>query len=135
VADQPSAPFKILYTAFERRHPEREAAAPDGGVPSGGGWHLIGDPAETILNSVESAPIVVGSANNDTSGKALPSGTYAYGLSDVATVRWLRPGEAFSTKRGTAGHANYHWFIFQQDREVVTEEWVHPHVPNDRYDF
>src|SRR5205823_3930977 len=45
---QPSiAPFKLMYTCFEKRNQDREANARNGGVASGGGWHMIGDPAET----------------------------------------------------------------------------------------
>ena len=136
VAQQPPAPFKVLYTAFERRRADMEASAPDGGVPSGGGWHRIGDPAETILNDLEAGPLVVGHATgNPLPASQLPSGGFAYQLSDVATVRWLQPGEAFTTRRGSASQPNYHWFCFQQPREVVTEEWVHPCVPDDADGF
>jgi hypothetical protein len=135
VAKQPPAPFKILYTCFERRRPELEAAN-DGGVASGGGWHRIGDHAETILNDLEPAPVVVGAATTQPwLASHLPSGAFAYQLGDVATIRWLHPGEAFTTRRGAPPQENFHWFVFQQDREVCTEEWVHPRVPNDRFDF
>src|SRR2546421_7680553 len=37
---------------------------------------------------------------------------------------------------GRAGHENFHWYFFQQNREVVTEEWVHPWIPTgERFDF
>lgn len=39
------------------------------------------------------------------------------------------------TKRGSGAQQNFHWFFFQQSREVVTEEWVHPSVPNEQFDF
>src|SRR5439155_8909209 len=101
VCDKPQAPFKVMYTGFERRRRDWEASAPDGGVTSGGGWHRIGDPAETILNDLESVPLVVGSAMaNPTSVErnsvvdGLPSGGFSYGLSDCATIRFLQPGEA-----------------------------------------
>jgi len=45
VALPPVSPFKILYTCFQERQPSKEALH---GVPSGGGWHKIGDPAESI---------------------------------------------------------------------------------------
>lgn len=134
VANQPPAPFKIMYTCFERRRADLEAAAPDGGVPSGGGWHMIGDPAETVLNSLEDGPIALGSAMSNPVPQ-LPSGGFAYNLSDVATVRFVQPGEAFITPAGTAAQQNFHWYFFQQDRDVCTEEWVHPFRPTPTFDF
>lgn len=134
--NQPQAPFKIMYTCFQRRQRDAEGSAPDGGVASGGGWHLIGDPAETILNDLEAGPLVVASAmGNPYPAGQLPSGGFSYNLSDVASIRFLNPGEAFVTRRGSASQPNYHWYFFNQPKEVCTEEWVHPRVPNDRYDF
>jgi hypothetical protein len=145
VANQPPAPFKIMYTCFDRRHADAEAAAPDGGVPSGGGWHRIGDPAETVLNDLEDGPIALGSAqNNPLPAALLPSGGFAYNLSDLATLRFVQPGEAFITASGTSwvdatgktwDQSNYHWYFFQQDRPVCTEEWVHPYRPTAALDF
>jgi hypothetical protein len=136
VASQPPAPFKVMYTCFQRRQPSAEASAPNGGVPSGGGWHRIGDPAETILNDLEAGPLVVGSGMNQPYTDAVPNGGgFAYNLSDVAVIRWLQPGEAFITRRGSGAHENYHWYYFSQSTEVCTEEWVHPTVPDDAYDF
>ena len=141
-------PFKILYTCFARRHPEgsptggnsgvmyNEATAPDGGVVSGGGWHVIGEvnqnrpdwfASETIVNDVETAPIMVAGGFEDPAERLRlkpPSGTIAYGLTDVATLRWLWPGEAFVSV-SSVGKKNYHWFFFDFDREVCTEEWVY----------
>jgi hypothetical protein len=134
VANQPPAPFKIMYTCFEKRRPDLEASAPDGGVPSGGGWHMIGDPAETVLNDLEDGPIALGSAMSNPVAQ-LPSGGFAYNLSDVATVRFVQPGEAFITPVGSGAQQNFHWYFFQQDRDVCTEEWVHPFVPTSTFDF
>jgi hypothetical protein len=134
VANQPPAPFKIMYTCFERRRQDLEASAPDGGVPSGGGWHRIGDPAETVLNDLEDAPIALGSAMSNPI-QQLPSGGFAYNLSDIATVRFVHPGEAFITPVGVGNQQNYHWYFFQQDRDVCTEEWVHPFRPTETFDF
>lgn len=142
------SPFKNLYTCFERRQPAEEAKL---GVPSGGGWHEIGDAAETIINDLEDGPIVVGMATGLPESKT-PSGTFAYGLTDVAVIRWLRPGEALVTNagdttwsedipwrpnhdnnsqrgQGGAGGRLYHWFYFNADREVCTQEWVHNCAP------
>lgn len=130
VADRPLAPFKIMYTCFQARQPAAEANAPHGGVASGGGWHRVGDLAETILNSLEAGPLVVGFATgNPRPVSSLPGGGFSYGLNDVATVRWLLPGEDFVVGRGTAAQPNYHWYYFAQSQNVCTEEWVHPCRP------
>ncbi|MGZ3694160.1 MAG: hypothetical protein ACXWQO_08160 [Bdellovibrionota bacterium] len=165
--DTTHSPLKNLYTCFERRQPEKEAESlskvvreamndPEQAqsragrklvgeetVTSGGGWHEIGDFAETIINDLESEPIVVGMATG-LPWPTPPSGKYAYGLSDVATIRWLDPGDAMITPAGDqtlkekrkgidaniSGGRNYHWFYFQQDREVCTQEFVHNCVPS-----
>lgn len=132
VANTPAAPFKIMYTCFDKRNPAAEASAPDGGVPSGGGWHRIGDNAETVLNDLEAGPLVLGSAMaHPLPASQLPSGGYAYNLDDVATVRWVKPGEAFVTPRATNDQFNYHWYFFHGNKPVCTEEWVHPCRPTD----
>jgi hypothetical protein len=133
VANTPQAPFKDMYTCFERRRADLEQAAPDGGVASGGGWHLIGDPAETILNDLEAGPLVVGAASGNRF--TVPSGGFAYNLGDVAVIRFLQPGEAFITAAGSSAQPNYHWYFFQQDQNVCTEEWIHPCVPGEALDF
>lgn len=144
---QKGEPFKILYTCFEHRRPSGsgtstspnfdEGNAPDGGVVSGGGWHSIGEvnanrpdwhASETIINSLEIVPIVVASGFEspaERSNLPLPDHGYSYGLQDIATVRWLWPGEAFVTVSSTH-KKNFHWFFFAFDREVCTEEWVYP---------
>jgi hypothetical protein len=134
VADERPAGFKVMYTCFEGRRPDLEASAPQGGVASGGGWHFIGDPAETILNDLEAAPLVVGAAMTNPFGPTgLPSGGFSFGESDVVTVRWLHPGEAFVTPRGATvddGHGgrlvqdNLHWYFFSGKKNVCTEELV-----------
>jgi hypothetical protein len=128
--DDPSvAPFKTMYTAFDKRRPDLEASAPDGGVPSGGGWHQIGDNAETILNSLEPDPIVTGYTQGNPLPGGPPSGAFSYGLDDVATIRWLQPGEALVVPRGPSSQPNYHWYFMNADHPVTTEEWVHPWAP------
>ncbi|MEZ4741132.1 MAG: hypothetical protein R3B45_01565 [Bdellovibrionota bacterium] len=146
-----TVPFKILYTCFEERrlhHPvEKDLdcsglarnSEEEAGVPSGSGWHKIGDPAETLFNSLERVPLLVAAGferPSERSGNLPPSGTYAYGLKDVATARWLWPGEAFLTansEKDSSGHEvkNFHWFLFHADRETCTVEWVHPKRPDD----
>ena len=129
VANRPQAPFKIMYTCFDKRNPTAEANAPDGGVASGGGWHRIGDNAETVLNDLESGPLVLGSALADPANGQTPTGGFSYGLPDVATVRWVKPGEAFVTPKALDSHFNYHWYFFAGAKPVCTEEWVHPCRP------
>jgi hypothetical protein len=136
VADERPSGFKVMYTCFERRRADLEASAPNGGVASGGGWHQINDPAETIVNNLENGPLVVASAQgNPWLESHLPSGVFAYDLTDVITVRWLRPGEAFITTHGqwtTDGRgkwfdqSNYHWYFFHGDKDVCTEELINP---------
>lgn len=152
-----SSTFKNLYTCFDSRNFAQESSA---GVPSGGGWHEIGDAAETIINAVETAPVAVGFATG------LPSPTppnqlkFAWGLSDVASVRFLQPGEGMMTGAGdvtwredegarpnsdwskskrpqdqSGGGRNYHWFFFQSDQPVCTEEWVHNCRPTNENKF
>ena len=70
---------------------------------------------------------------NPFGSSGLPSGGFAFNLSDVITVRWLFPGEAFITPRGgvvSDGHGgkiaqdNYHWYFFHGPKNVCTEELV-----------
>jgi hypothetical protein len=134
VADERPAGFKVMYTCFEHRRQDLEASAPNGGVCSGGGWHQINDAAETVLNDLETGPVLVASGkNNPWLPSQYPSGAPSYGLTDVATFRWLRPGEAFITPKGgwtSDGNgkwfemSNYHWYLFQQTKDVCTEEIV-----------
>lgn len=142
VADQRPSGFKVMYTCFERRRQDLEVSAPNGAVPSGGGWHQINDAAETILNDLETGPLMVAAGrNNPWLETHLPSGKFAYGLTDVATFRWLRPGEAFITTKGNWAddgkgkwfeQSNYHWYFFQQNKDVCTEEIVNApgQIPN-----
>ena len=136
VADQRPNGLKVMYTCFEKRRLDLEVNAPGGGVPTGGGWHQINDAAETILNDLEQGPLMIAAGrNNPWLATHLPSGTFAYGLTDVATFRWLRPGEAFITTKGNWAddgkgkwfeQSNYHWYFFQQNKDVCTEEIVNP---------
>jgi len=135
----PKSPFKMAYICFDGRNIDAERSM---NAPSGGGWHEIGDPAETVINSLEVAAPIFGYAN----GKPGADVPYAFGLTDVAVIRRLKPGQAlvtssgvtttaegYSDTRGTgvASGRNYHWFIFDQSHEVCAMEWVHPCVPNE----
>jgi hypothetical protein len=142
------APFKMAYICFDKRDREAEAKY---GVPSGGGWHEIGDEAETVLNTLERAPVIFGYANGKPAA-APPSGTFSYGLSDVAVIRLLQPGSAIVSSAGPKTYAedtvdgfclnapsrgqggpegrSYHWFVFHHPHEVCAVEWVHPNIPS-----
>lgn len=146
-----SSNFKNLYTCFDARNEARETMA---GVPSGGGWHEIGNAAETIINNLENMPIPVGFASGMPM-MAPPDGSkFAFDLTDVATVRMLLPGEGLMTPagpttwaedsvfrqskhgdwgprgRGARAGRNYHWFIFPGIVPVCTQEWVHNCLPS-----
>ena len=142
--------FKNLYTCFDARNPSREAET---GLPSGGGWHEIGDAAETIINNLETGSVPVGFAAGAPASP--PDGLgIAWDLTDVATVRMLKPGQAAITPAGDRTwsedipfRANgdgsqrarnpardgrlYHWFFFPSDVPTCTQEWVHPCRPSE----
>lgn len=59
VAVPPQSPLKTVYSCWSPRNLQQEKQY---GVPSGAGWHLIGDPAETIFNNVRSGEMLVGMA-------------------------------------------------------------------------
>ncbi len=134
VADERPNGFKVMYTCFEHRRQDLEASAPNGGVCSGGGWHQINDAAETVLNDLENGPVFLASGmNNPWLPSQYPSGGPSYRLSDVVVFRWVRPGEAFITPKGQWVNdgtgkwfemSNYHWYAFQQNQDVCTEEIV-----------
>lgn len=142
--------FKNLYTCFDARNFQKES---EHGVPSGGGWHEIGDAAETIINNLETAPVTVGFATGLPDPQPPDKNEFAWGLSDVATIRLLLPGEAVVTPAGdqtwkedekwrakqdnsvrgqekSGGGRNYHWFFFSGEEPTCTEEWVHSCRPS-----
>ncbi len=116
----PFSPLKHLYSCFERRNPEREKQL---GVPSGSGWHHVGDPAETLVNSLEDQPLLA--ALGEDSYEPAPDHGFAYGLNGFITAKWLQPKDAFYTKKG-----QFHWYAITASREVCAEIWVHPCEPN-----
>jgi hypothetical protein len=141
----PHSTFKNLYTCFDSRNFDKESQF---GVPSGGGWHEIGDAAETIINNLELNAVPVGFATGLPWATPPDNMKFPWGLADVATVRLLMPGEAMVTaagdqtwmedetfrknrdnsKRGTeksGGGRNYHWFFFPHSEPTCTQEWVH----------
>lgn len=121
VADERPAGYKVMLQCFDARRQEDEAG-PEGGVPSGSGWHRIGDRAETVVNDLEEAPMLVGYAARDVIAPwdAGVDG-FAWNLSDVATFRWLMPGEAMVAPRGA-----FHWFGFSHDAPTCAEVIVSP---------
>lgn len=122
VFDERPDGYKTMYQCFDGRDAAAEAASADGGVPSATGWHSIGDRAETAVNDLERAPILVGFATHDVlSPNELGPDGFAWNLSAVATVRWLMPGEALVTPRGS-----FHWFAFAHAAPACAEILVSP---------
>jgi hypothetical protein len=116
IVDTKFGPFKQLYTCFESRNLTQEKQH---GVPSGAGWHHIGDSAESIINNLEKSALPV--AIGRTHGKQKS----AYGLTDSITAVWLKPGEVLISEQN-----QFHWYINPYQKEVCTEIWVHNCVPN-----
>jgi hypothetical protein len=121
VADERPAGYKVMYQCLDARAPDAEAAAPHGGVPSGSGWHKIGDQAETLVNDLEGAPFFVGAAKVRPLGVGALASGFAWGLEDVVTLRWLSHGEAFITQRG-----GFHWFAVPVDKPSCVQILVSP---------
>jgi len=116
-------PFKDMYVCLARRGVAAEAAY---GVPSGAGWHHIGDAGESILASLETSPLLVGYAAG--AAAAPPAGGgLAYGLQHAATFALLSPGQAFTTPRG-----DFHWYAVHQATDPCVQVWVHRCVPDAR---
>lgn len=149
ISDSKQGPFKMIYTCFEPRRAVESTAgdatcrgqANEGieaqhGVPTGAGWHLIGDPAETILNSLEKSPMMMAagfSAPHERIALVPPDHGMAFGLNDVAVARWLMPGESFSTTRSKdPSRPNFHWFLFHGEEHACIMIWVHHCVPDDQ---
>ncbi len=109
-------PFKDLYVCLEGRQLDGESAL---GVPSGAGWHRIGDPGESLLNSLEGAPLLI-AYGRGASVPPIAGGTHAYGLDRVAVFRHLQAGEAFSVPNG-----DFHWYA-SRATEACAQIWVHP---------
>lgn len=137
VAQAPSVPFKHVYLCFEGRRPDLESLS---GAPSGSGYHHIGDPAETLANTLESSPFLVSwAAEQPTTGTVFAGYTAAYGLDTVTTSRLLWPKEALVTSHGGTGpfasRPTYHWYAFHQAAPVCAEIWVHDCPSNASLDF
>jgi hypothetical protein len=114
------SPFKNMYVCLARRGTAAEAQH---GVPSGAGWHHIGDAGESILSSVEESPLLVGYA----AGARLSppaNGALAYGLEHATTYALLQPGQAFTAPRG-----DFHWYAVHHATDPCVQVWVHRCVP------
>lgn len=111
-----NGPFKYLYTCFDPRNINDEKRE---GVPSGSGWHYVGDPAETLFNTLSTSdiPFAVGR----THGKPNP----AHGFNQTITAVWMKPDEVQVTRR-----EEFHWYVIPYEQPVCTEIWVHPCEPN-----
>lgn len=130
VIGAPHSTNKHVYLCMSARDEAQEAAL---GVPSGAGWHKIGDPAETLLHTQEDEPILAAWAIK---APAAPSGS-PWGLEDVATFRLLQPLEAFTTARGASdsqqpsvAHAQYHWYSVHHTKPICVEILVLACEPN-----
>jgi hypothetical protein len=110
--EKPFSSFKHLYTCFEARNLQKEKQH---NVPSGAGWHRIGDSGESILNTLEKSPIPVAIARSHNSRSL---------YSEAVTAFWLRPGEVFVAPRNV-----FHWFVNPYPKDVCAEIWVHNCVP------
>ncbi len=102
----------------------------------------MGDPAESILNTISGIPIPVAyGQRNSLSRSQLPSGDFSYGLADPITTRLLQPGEAFvvpndSTRPSPTDPSqrevepNYHtYWIPDAEHPVPVVLWTHPQRP------
>ncbi|MEK6578778.1 MAG: hypothetical protein AABZ55_06090, partial [Bdellovibrionota bacterium] len=116
IVDKKFGPFKQLYTCFEGRNLQKEKQL---NVPSGAGWHLIGDQGESILNTLERSPIPVAIARTHGGTKA------AYGMTESVTAFWLAPNQVF-----VAPQNHFHWYVNPYPKEICTEIWVHNCVPS-----
>lgn len=112
--------FKNLYTCFQARDINLESNKNlPFGVPSGAGWHLVGDAAESVLNnlSLNAIPFAIGR----THGKA----NSAYEMEESITAVWLQSDEVQVTRKG-----EFHWYLNPYEENVCTEIWVHNCVPD-----
>jgi hypothetical protein len=115
------SPFKNMYVCLDRRATAAEAQH---GVPSGAGWHHVGDAGESILASLEDSALLVGYA----AGAPLAppqNGGLAYGLLHASTYALLQPGHAFTTPRG-----DFHWYAVHHATDPCVQIWVHRCAPD-----
>jgi hypothetical protein len=118
-----TTPFENLYVCLDPRDPVREAQY---GVPSGAGWHHIGDAGESIVSSLATTPLLVGYAE-DVPATIASGGGVAYGLDRAATFALLQPGNVFTSPRGA-----FHWYAVHQATSPCVQVWKHACVPDPR---
>ena len=112
--------FKNLYTCFEARNLELENDnSQPSGIPSGAGWHRIGDPAETLINNLSSKPIVFCVARSHGKNRS------SYEFSEAITVFWLSSDSVQVTRQG-----DFHWYLNPYEEDLCTEIWVQNCVPS-----
>ncbi len=116
IVDKNFGPFKNLYTCFEARNIALENST---GVPSGAGWHLIGDAAETVLNNLENLALPVATGRTHSFSES------AFGFTESITATWLQTDEVLISQNG-----NFHWYLNPYESTVCTEIWVHNCIPN-----
>jgi hypothetical protein len=112
--------FKNLYTCFQARDVNLESDKKlSVGVPSGAGWHNVGNAAESVLNDLNENPIPF--AVGRTHGKT----NTAYGMEETITAIWLQTDEIQVTRQG-----EFHWYLNPYEENVCTEIWVHNCLPD-----
>lgn len=118
------ARYKHLYTCFDERKLSDEAKT---GTPTGAGWHLIGDPAESILNSLEQSYLPLAVSYPYAYAGSLPQvgAKLAFGLTDVIVAKRLKPGEMLLTRKGSM-----HWYVNPTNAPFCSEIIVHNCEPN-----
>lgn len=117
---------EVLYTCFDARNQKEEA---NWGVPSGAGWHAIGEPtkAETILNNMESTGIFAawGAQAPFSFQEASP-----FEAKDSIAYRVMRPLEAFTTLQGDA-----HWYAVDTASKPCVTIIKHVCKPKSEFDL
>ncbi len=112
-------PIKHLYTCFDARNLEDEKKF---GVPSGAGWHLVGDPAESIANSLSDKKILIAL------GRKIPenisNGKLPFKLTHSIVGKYLKPKDVFWTNKN-----QFHWYAINSIEKVCAEIMVHKCVP------
>jgi len=84
------------------------------GVPSGAGWHLIGNVVETVFNNLETSTIPVAIARTHNKQNS------AYGLTETITG-----GLGYSQARLLQLRKDqFHWYVNPYPKEVCTEIWA-----------
>lgn len=107
---------EVLYVCFDARNTAAEQTL---GVPSGAGWHMIGDPtrAETIINNIEKTGIFAGWGVRTPHPFTEPA---PFDAKDIANFRVLRHGENFTTIQN-----HFHWYAVDATKKVCVSLLKH----------